>query len=121
MSIVDEDDKYTGGDTSNLYFNIWEGVDELLAEHAYVLGYVVLAWSGIWPYLKLAILGLGLICYRNQRLPRAFEWLSHIAHFSFLDVWMVAIAGVALRFYYKEEEEKVGARCLSHMPRDDPA
>lgn len=122
VSIVDEDDKYTGGDTTTLLFNVWEGIRELLAENAYVLGYVVLGWSGIWPYLKLVILGVGLVVYRSQRLPRSFEWLSHIAHFSFLDVWMVAIAGVALRFYYKDEEEKVGVAmlcaCLARASRD---
>ena len=111
MSFFDYSDTYSGSNSDTDSYNVWTGVKELMENNAKVLAYFVAIWSGIWPYAKLFILCLGIIIYRNGRLPAVFEWLSTIAHFSFLDVWMVVIAAVAVRYSYSGEEEKVCGPC----------
>jgi hypothetical protein len=74
---------------SSRQYNVWTGIDTLWNEGAYILAVFVTAWSGVWPYVKLLILCLALFWFRKSTLPAGYEWLSTIAHYSFIDVWMV--------------------------------
>lgn len=87
-------------------YNVWTGSWQLLQDNAIAMACLVILWSGLWPYVKLIILGFGLVAYKDRRLPKHFEWLSALAHWSFLDAWMVAITAVCIRFYYEGSETK---------------
>eukprot|EP00617_Octactis_speculum_P020618 CAMPEP_0185752740 /NCGR_PEP_ID=MMETSP1174-20130828/11515_1 /TAXON_ID=35687 /ORGANISM="Dictyocha speculum, Strain CCMP1381" /LENGTH=552 /DNA_ID=CAMNT_0028430303 /DNA_START=107 /DNA_END=1765 /DNA_ORIENTATION=- len=103
-SIYSKTESGSSGETYT--YNVWEAIRQLWNDESYLLAIFVTLWSGIWPYFKLLVMAIGLVVYRKQRMPARFTWLSGIAHFSFLDVWMVIISAVAARFYYDGSETK---------------
>jgi|MDSY01.2.fsa_nt_gb hypothetical protein len=97
---------YSGSSGDTYSYNVWEAIIKLWKDEAYVLSVFVATWSGVWPYVKLLILGVGVCIYHKSPLPRTFDWLSIIAHYSYIDLWMVLISAVSLKFYYEGEESK---------------
>ena len=97
---------FTGSDSDSFAYNMWEAVRKLWEDGAYILSIFVAVWSCMWPYVKLIIIGFGIIYYRKTALPQNFDWLSTIARLSYIDAWMVLIAAVALKFEYSGSDTK---------------
>jgi hypothetical protein len=87
-----------GGVSSSWHYNVWSGIKDLWNQEAYLLALFLGAWSGFWPYIKLTVIGIALIVYRNANIPDNYEWLSTIGRYSFIDIWFVLITAVAIRF-----------------------
>jgi len=87
-----------GDVTGTWHYNVWSGIKDLWDQKAYLLTIFLAAWSGFWPYIKLTVIGIALIVYRNGNIPDSYEWLSTIGHYSFIDIWFVLITAVAIRF-----------------------
>ena len=60
----------------------------------------------------------GLIVYRHERLPREFEWLTTIAHFSMIDVLVAALACVLVPVTIGDDGDDVtyhvAVRAIAH-------
>ena len=87
-----------GGEGETYSFNLWKGVDELRNGGAPILAMAVLMWSGIFPYIKLLLIGIVDCLGRNPNTPPSRAWgiLSVLAKWSFLDIWIVAITGTGM-------------------------
>jgi hypothetical protein len=94
------DEISSGSSGSNYDYNIWKGVAMLWHDGAKGMAILILLWSGIWPYGKLLMVAYGIWRYRGNVLPSSYEWLSTVAHWSFIDVWMVVVVCSIARFSY---------------------
>jgi len=97
-----------GKNSDSWSYNVWTGVEALWEGEAYMLGFFVAAWSGVWPYVQQLFYGFGIvICHCQRRnLPEGFEWVSALGRYSFIDVWMVLIMAMAVRFSLDETQTK---------------
>ena len=103
FSYTDEVD--SGVASKSYVYNVWNGARQLWNDGAFMIALLVVTWSGLWPYGKLLILAYALWTHRRRRLPVAYEWLSTLAHWSFVDVWMVVAAAMLVRFSYDGDDE----------------
>ena len=88
-----------GGEGETYSFNLWKGAQELWDGGAPILALIVLAWSGIFPYIKLILIGLVDFRSWSSSTPVSPTWgvLSVLAKWSFLDMWVVAMTVLCVR------------------------
>jgi len=73
-------------------FNLWQGLQQMHQAKLFKLYYLILIWSGIFPYLKVFLL-LGLKYWRNIDLRQRIYWMTILARlslWSIIDVCLVA-------------------------------
>ena len=105
ISEFDYTDQVDAGSEGAAYeYTVWQGARSLWSDGACLIAILLVLWSGLWPYFKLLILAAALWAYRKGRLPRRYEWLSTVAHWSFIDMWMVVAMAMMMRFYYKGDD-----------------
>lgn len=80
-------------------FSVLSGIGALLADKTFGLGLILLAFSVIFPLLKL--LGMGAYVFYYPPIPNALvqwqRWLGKLAKFSMLDVFVVALMFMILK------------------------
>jgi hypothetical protein len=108
-------DLVDGGEGETYSYNLWHGVQQVIfstkltwltfiltlflfqlwQDGAPLLALVVLCWSGLFPYVKLLLIGWVDYKGRTKEKPVSEWWnvLSVLAKWSFLDVWVVAMTG----------------------------
>jgi len=93
----------------NLFnFSLVNTIQEMYKAGVYILALLVLAWSGIWPYLKLVLLlamwflpPRYLSVQNRGNMGTVFDYLGK---WCLMDVFLMVMMSVAFRFYIKSSE-----------------
>ena len=96
---IDYDVVITSGNIAK--YNLWHSAQKLWEAHLWVASLLIIVWSGIWPYVKLAIAAFLLMrpCASDReddpaarvRLSRVISVASTLGKWSLLDVWIAAV------------------------------
>ena len=90
-------------------YNLWQGLRRIYKAKLYKLYYLVTFWSGIFPYLKVAVL-LGIVyCHfliKSVYPVQLMTWIARVSVWSLIDVWVVALVCIIMTIH---EEVKVSS------------
>eukprot|EP00614_Pseudopedinella_elastica_P017616 CAMPEP_0172649880 /NCGR_PEP_ID=MMETSP1068-20121228/242014_1 /TAXON_ID=35684 /ORGANISM="Pseudopedinella elastica, Strain CCMP716" /LENGTH=530 /DNA_ID=CAMNT_0013464241 /DNA_START=78 /DNA_END=1670 /DNA_ORIENTATION=- len=96
----DLEDLKDGGEGETYAYNLWLGATELWEGGAPLLAVIVVMWSGIFPYVKLLLMGfVDVMSWSSPTVQISPRWavLSVLAKWSFLDIWVVALTILCIR------------------------
>ena len=86
-------------------FSILTSTIEMLKAGVYLLGFILLGFSVVWPYLKLIILGTVFALSASQLRPKSraaiMEWIDALGKWSMFDVF--ALCACMVIFYVQIE------------------
>ena len=89
-------------------FSLYNTAKEMLQARIYSLLFLVIVFSGIWPYLKLALMLFGWLrrfTERNvKRRERMFFALDALGKFSLVDTYVLVLMVVAFRYHLELEK-----------------
>lgn len=77
-------------------YNLWDGLHKLHDDKLYVIYTFLLMWSGIFPYLKIAILLISVCVLKNQSRINMLQWLGFFGKWSFADIWTIVLLSLSI-------------------------
>lgn len=84
-------------------FSLWQSVQDFWDAKTYVLAFFIALWSGLWPYVKSAMLFSAWVLpphVLSVTWRRRFIWiLSFLAKYAMLDIYLLVIFDVGFRFH----------------------
>eukprot|EP00614_Pseudopedinella_elastica_P000856 CAMPEP_0172596514 /NCGR_PEP_ID=MMETSP1068-20121228/16325_1 /TAXON_ID=35684 /ORGANISM="Pseudopedinella elastica, Strain CCMP716" /LENGTH=464 /DNA_ID=CAMNT_0013395585 /DNA_START=132 /DNA_END=1526 /DNA_ORIENTATION=+ len=86
-------------------YNLWKGAQQLRDEGATELAAMVILWSGIFPYIKLVLIAVVDWLGRGKKpVSKGWGFLSVVAKWSFMDVWIVAMTVLCVRIHINKTQ-----------------
>jgi len=92
-------------------FSLGHSLIDMWNGHAYMLFWMVLAFSGVWPYLKLLLLLIcwvsppcGRCCCGQKMRGRMLQLLDHAGTCSLIDLYVLSMCILAFRLHIESPE-----------------